>query len=377
VWGVYLFFLPFIALFTFKKKYRRSVPARFFLWKNPPLPSDSIWFHACSFGETRALQPLIESFPDSKKVLTTTTQTGFDEGKKWFEEVRFLPFESLLWFWLRPQKVLIVMEAELWFLLFYLAKRRGAKTILVNARVSDRSYNRYLRFSWFYKKIFSYIDFVYAQSEKDKKRLEQLGAKNVEVTGNIKFAQDIKVTRKLDKPDGIVVTAASTHEGEEQGILRGFVNWKKRNRNSKLIIVPRHPERFDKVAKMAEEFAVKEGLNFSRWSEKRDLLADIVIIDAMGELINIYSISDIVILGGAFSPVGGHNPAEVVPFGCRLISGYEIFNQQAMFAQIEGAIFTSLDELETALDRAVVSNPVKVKERVLIDTILKGIQDVV
>jgi len=377
VWGVYLLFLPIIAIFSFKKKYRQSIPARFFLWKNPPLPTNRIWFHACSFGETRALQPLIDKFPNEQIVLTTTTQTGFNEGKKRFKTVRYLPFEPLLWFWLKPQKILIVMEAELWFLLFYLAKKRGAKTVLINARISDRSYSRYLRFSWFYKKIFTYIDFVFAQSETDKKRLEQLGAKNVEVSGNIKLVQNYKITRELDKPDGIVVTAASTHEGEEEGVLKAFIEWKKRNQNSKLIIVPRHPERFDKVFKLAKEYALENGLSLSRWSITQELIADIIIIDAMGELINIYAISDIVILGGAFVPVGGHNPAEVVPFGCRLISGKEIFNQQAMFSQIEGTIFSSLDELELALDQAMLENPVKIKQRVSIDAILKRIQDVV
>ena len=377
MWGVYLLFLPLIAIFSFKKKYRRSIPARFFSWKNPPLPSKRIWFHACSFGETRALKPLIDKLPNDQIVLTTTTQTGFAEGEKSFKVVRYLPFESLLWFWLRPQKVLVVMEAELWFLLFYLAKKRGAKTVLINARISDRSLHRYLRFSWFYKKIFSYIDLVYAQSEIDKKRLEQLGAKNVEVSGNIKLAQSHKVTRVLDKPEGIIVTAASTHEGEEYGILKAFIEWRERNKNSKLIIVPRHPERFDKVVKIAQEFALNKKLLLSRWSKVQDLTADIVIIDAMGELINIYAITDIVILGGAFVPIGGHNPAEVVPFGCRLISGTEIFNQYAMFSQIEGTIFASLDELKSALDSAVIANPVRVKQRVSIDNILKGIQDVV
>jgi len=377
VWGIYLLFLPIIAIFAFKKKYRQSIPARFFLWKNPPLSTNKIWFHACSFGETRALQPLIDKFSEDQIVLTTTTQTGFNEGKKRFKIVRYLPFEPLLWFWIRPQKAVVVMEAELWFLLFYLAKKRGAKTVLINARISDRSLHRYLRFSWFYKKIFSYIDLVYAQSEIDKKRLEQLGAKSVEVTGNIKLAQNIKVTRELNKPEGTVITAASTHEGEEYGILGAYLKWRNRNGNSKLIIVPRHPERFDKVTELAKEFALKEGLTFCRWSETKDLTADIVIIDAMGELINIYAISDIVILGGAFVPIGGHNPAEVVPFGCRLISGTEIFNQYAMFSQIEGTIFSSLDELESALDRAVTANPVRLKQRVSIDTILEGIKDVV
>ena len=377
MWGIYLLFLPIIVIFAFKKKYRQSIPARFFLWKNPPLSTNKIWFHACSFGETRALQPLIDKFSEDQIVLTTTTQTGFNEGKKRFKIVRYLPFEPLLWFWIRPQKAVVVMEAELWFLLFYLAKKRGAKTVLINARISDRSLHRYLRFSWFYKKIFSYIDLVYAQSEIDKKRLEQLGAKSVEVTGNIKLAQNIKVTRELNKPEGTVITAASTHEGEEYGILGAYLKWRNRNGNSKLIIVPRHPERFDKVTELAKEFALKEGLTFCRWSETKDLTADIVIIDAMGELINIYAISDIVILGGAFVPIGGHNPAEVVPFGCRLISGTEIFNQYAMFSQIEGTIFSSLDELESAFDRAVTANPVRLKQRVSIDTILEGIKDVV
>jgi len=377
VWGIYLLFLPIIAIFSFKKKYRQSIPARFFLWKNPPLPRNCIWFHACSLGETRALQPLIDRLTEDKIILTTTTQTGFNEGKKRFKRVRYLPFEPLLWFWIKHQKVVVVMEAELWFLLFYLAKKRGAKTILINARISDRSLHRYLRFSWFYKKIFSYIDLVYAQSEIDKKRLQQLGAKSVEVTGNIKLAQNIKVTRVLDKPKGTIVTAASTHEGEEYGILKAYLKWRKKNGNSKLIIVPRHPERFNKVIEQAQEVALKNGLTFSKWSEKQELISDIIVIDAIGELINIYAISDIVVLGGAFVPVGGHNPAEVVPFGCRLISGTEIFNQYSMFSQIEGTIFSSLDELDSALERAVVANPVRVKHQVSIDTILEGIADVV
>jgi len=377
VWGVYLLSLPFIAFLSFKSKYRQSVPARFFLWKNPPLPSGYIWFHACSFGETRALMPLIDKLPNDQIVLTTITQTGFVEGEKSFKIVRYLPIEPLLWFWLKPQKALVVVDAELWFLLFYLAKTKGAKTILINARISNRSYSRYLRFSWFYKKVFSYVDLVYTQSEVDKKRLKQLGAKNVEVSGNIKLAQNYKITKKFKKPNGTIVTAASTHEGEEHGILKAFIKWRKRHKDSKLIIAPRHPERFDKVAKLVQKFALRDKLSFGRWSKNQDFTFDIVIIDTMGELMNIYAISDIVILGGAFAPVGGHNPAEVVPFECRLISGVEIFNQNAIFSQIEGVIFTSLLELESALDNALIARPIRLKQQVSIDAILRGIQDVV
>jgi len=376
-WGLYLLFLPLILLLSFKKKYRHSIPARFFLRNNPPLPEGRVWFHACSFGETRALKPIIEAIGREKTALTTTTQTGFSEAKKLAEAVRYLPFEPLLWFWVRPQKALVVMEAELWFLLFYLAKRRGAKTMLINARISDRSWKSYRRFAWFYTRIFDQIDEVYAQSETDKARLELLGASNVTVTGNIKLAEPAKVTKKYPKPSGIVVTAASTHEGEEEGILRAFLEWRAGHPDAKLLLVPRHPERFDKVYDIARKSAQDAGLDVGRWSESRSLDADIVVIDVMGELINFYAVSDIVILGGAFAPVGGHNPAELLPFGCRLISGRNIFNQKAIFSALEGALLCDLEALAPTLEKAVSAKPPRLKQAVTLEPILKGIADVV
>jgi len=377
VGGAYLLSLPLLILLSFKKKYRRSIPARFFLRRNPPLPEGEIWFHACSFGETRALKPLIEAFDPAQVALTTTTQTGFSEARRLAETVRYLPFEPLLWFWIRPRKVLAVMEAELWYLLFFLAKRRGAKTMLINARISDRSYESYRRFGWLYRRIFDHIDEIYAQSETDRERLEALGAGNVKVTGNIKLARLPEATKRYEKPEGIVVTAASTHEGEEEGIVRAFIAWRAAHPDAKLLVVPRHPERFDRVAAAVGKIAKEAGLRFGRWSEGHALDADIVLIDAMGELINFYAISDIVVLGGAFVPVGGHNPAEAVPFGCRLVSGPEIFNQKAMFSAVEGAIFCDLEELEAGLEKAFHAEPLRLRQPVSLEPILKGIRDVV
>ncbi len=374
--GAWLLSLPFLLLFSFKEKYRRSIPARFFLWRNPPLPEGRVWFHACSFGETRALKPLLEAF-EKDAALTVTTQTGCDEGKKLLETVRYLPFEPLLWFWVRPQKALVVMEAELWFLLFYLAKRKGAKTLLVNARISDRSYPRYQKFAWLYRRIFAHIDEVFAQSEADKKRLEALGARRVTVTGNVKLANLPEASRRYEKPGGLVVTAASTHEGEEEGVVAAFVAFRRRHPDAKLLVVPRHPERFGKVAALVARQAREAGLSFSRWSEGRSLAADIVVVDAMGELVNLYAVSDIVVLGGAFAPVGGHNPAEVIPFGCRLVSGTKIFNQRAMFDAVEGPLFCELSELEAALERALEAPPLRLKTPVSLAPILEGVRDVV
>ena len=378
MWSLYLIALPFLPLLALKKKYRRAVFARFFLWRNPPLPENRIWFHACSFGETRALAPLLEALKDRPLALSVITQTGFDEGCKMLQAVRFLPFEPLLWFWVRPQKVLAVMEAELWYLLFYLAKRRGALTLLINARISDRSWPAYRRFGWLYRRIFAQIDTVYAQSDKDAERLRALGAKAVVVTGNIKLAATPRPTRRYEKPSGIVVTAASTHEGEEEGIVKAFVAWRRGHSPSCLLLVPRHPERFDAVADLAEKAAKEAGLTFSRWSKEGSLDADIVLIDTMGELINFYAITDIVVLGGAFVPgVGGHNPVEAIPFGCRLISGKEIFNQRALFAATKGAIFTELPNLPEALEEALGAEPITLVTPVRLEPIIERLRSVV
>lgn len=346
---IYLLAMPFLILFSLKKKYRKSIPARFFLWSNPPLLADGIWIHSCSFGEAKAIKPLIDLIPQNLLRLTTTTHTGFSEIKKQTSQSRYLPYELLLLGWIKPQKALIVMEAELWYLLFFWMKRKNAKTILINARMSDKSYPKYLKLKWLYQKIFAQIDRVYAQSQEDKMRLESLGAKSIEVIGNIKFIDIPKPTKKMKKPDALIVSAGSTHDGEEILILDAFRDLKSTQQDAKLIIAPRHPERFDKVDRLISRYAKESRWSYDRYSDTQTLLGDITLIDSLGELINIYSISDIVILGGAFEPIGGHNAAEVAQFGCKIISGEYYFNQRDIFAGIEGIAIVSNNELATTL----------------------------
>lgn len=373
---LYLAAIPFLLLYALKPKYSQSIPARFFLWKNPPLKEEGIWFHACSFGEIRALAPFREIFPVKQLRFTATTQTGFEESCRYSDESRYLPFEPLLFCWMRPQKVLVVMEAEFWYLLFALAQKRGAKTVLINARMSERSYPKYLKLKWLYKKIFAHIDEVYAQTELDKERLEYLGAKRVMVTGNIKLASLPAVSRVLPKPAGLVICAASTHEGEERLILEAFALLKAKEPQAKLLLVPRHPERFKKVGSLAESFAEEHGFDYGKYSQNEDFTKDILLIDKLGELVNLYAVSDVVVLGGAFVPVGGHNAAEAAQFGCRIISGEHIFNQQDIFAAIEGISVVKEEDLsDTLLDyRSLQECSLKVKSD--ISPIVESIKNV-
>jgi len=335
---IYILLIPILLLKSKEKKYSNSIPARFFLKNNPPFNSSSVWFHAASFGEVRAIKTILDNLDEYN--VSVITNTGFTEAKKYTKNVRFLPYEIFLHFWIKKQKALVVVEAELWLNLFYFAKKRDIKTILINARISDKSYKNYLRFKFLYKKIFENIDIVFAQSEIDKDRLSSLGAKNIIVNGNIKLTNLPKVTKNYQKPSDLIITAASTHESEEELILNAW------NKKGKLIITPRHPERFDKVYELIKNYANKNNLSFHRFSQEQHFNSDIILIDLMGELINIYAISDVVILGGSFiKSAGGHNPIEPAFFNVKLISGKTIFNQKSLFDAINDYYLINSDKL--------------------------------
>ena len=373
---LYIVALPVLPLLSLKKKYSRSIPARFFLWKNPPLPEDGIWIHSCSFGEARAIKPLLKRIPDSLMRLTTTTDTGYEEIRTQTDRSRFLPYEPLLFFWMRRQRLLMVMEAELWYLLFFLAHRKGTRTILINARMNERSYPKYLRMRWFYSRIFRQIDAVYAQTDRDKERLESLGARNVSVLGNMKFVEIEKASRNLQKPPGMTVCAASTHAGEEVLVLDAFRALKESHPDARLLIVPRHPERFEKVAGLISDRAGREGWSYQRYSTEKKLTGEVVLIDSMGELINLYAISDVVILGGAFEPIGGHNAAEAAQFGCRIISGEHYFNQQDIFAGIEGITVVKPEALAEVLADPLLLPRSRILKEVDLRPLFREIEDV-
>ncbi len=365
---LYLIALPILIANIFRAKHRESIPARFFYSSLDCEPQ--YWFHACSFGEIKSLEPLINA---SKTMpctilITTITHTGFKEAKRLYQThsadsqdtahivVRYLPFEIFLPLWsksCRQLKTLVVTEAEIWQMLFYLAKSHRARTLLINARISNRSHKNYQRFAWFYQGIFNLIDEVLAQSQIDKERLENLGAHNVEVFGNLKTLNTPSLSAHYAKPSSAVFIGASTHRGEEKLILEAFKalkNAQKSSDNSALLLIaPRHPERFKEVY----ELSLRTFTNTTLFSQTH-LNAhntDVIIIDTLGELNNLYAISDVVILGGGFAKIGGHNPLEPAYFHTKLISGEHIFNQYALFEEIEHYVLIPPQSLKDTLLR--------------------------
>lgn len=371
---LYVIAFPLIVFYSFKAKYKISIPARFFLYKNRPFKQNDIWFHVCSLGEARAIKPIIDGLDSEKKVdITTITHTGFNEASKYKADVRFLPFELFLPFWMKKHQVLVVLEAEFWYLLFAVAASQGTRLILLNARISERSLPRYLKFAWFYKRLFKFVDKIYAQSEADKNRFIALGARDIEVIGNIKLAQEIDITKQFDKPEGEIIVAASTHEGEEEAILEAFSEYKKSHHEAHLIIVPRHPERFEQVWQMVETLSQTEEFSLSRFSESKNFNSDLVLIDAMGELNNIYNISDVAILGGAFESIGGHNPLEPAHFGCKIITGKHFFLQRELFKYVHHVQFVEKNEIAEALEKAKGLPPSIVDETIVLEGVLEDL----
>lgn len=366
---VYVAALPLLLILAFKKKYRDSLPARFFGWKNPPFTAHDIWFHVCSLGEAKAIAPILERLGDKRIAISVITHTGYAAASHYRAQVRYLPYELWLWFWIRTPKTLVVLEAEFWYLLFRLAHKRGGRVIALNARISDRSFPKYYRFRWFYRILLSQCDQIFCQSAEDMARFIALGAHNVEVVGNIKLSQKIAATQTYPKPDALLIVAASTHEGEEEGIVKGFIAYRATNPDARLLIVPRHPERFGKVAELIERIAAE--LSFSRWSEAQAIDHDITLIDAMGELNNFYAISDVAILGGAFKPIGGHNPLEPAHFGCKIITGEHFFLQRELFKYVSHVQFIDLDRVAEALIEAESLPPSQVNATIDLERVIE------
>jgi len=217
---------------------------------------------------------------------------------------------------------------------------------------------------------------IYAQSEADKNRFIALGARNIEVIGNIKLAGKIVKTKEYEKLNVELIVAGSTHDGEDEFVLKSFVEYRKQS-DAKLVIVPRHPERFDFVFELMQDYANKTDLSVGRFSDSKEFETDMILVDAMGELNNIYAISDIAIIGGAFKDgIGGHNPLEPAHFVCKIITGKYFHDQKELLKYVYHVQYVEPDEIHKALMTCKDLPPSMVEEKIdLVPVVNKIMED--
>lgn len=356
-----------------------------------------IWVHAVSVGETRAAAPLIDALIQSgeKILLTHMTPTGRDTGRQLFAEhiasgqlvQSYLPYD-IHWavdsfYRYFSIKVSLIMETEVWPRLILSARQKSLPVILINARLSERSARRIGRFSNVARLIYQAFTKILAQTNLDAKRYGSLGLSNVMVTGNLKFdvlphLEQIEHALTLKKQltqQVQIVCAASTRDGEESLIIEAWQKFLKAKANASdandaklfcLLIVPRHPQRFDDVFTQVQSSFPKVLRRSSLGDQEfTDAINQGVVIlgDSMGEMSFYYALSDIVIMGGSLLPLGGQNFIEACALGRPIILGEHTFNFQQASADVidsRAAIrITDIDDLVKAMDLLLTNHQVK------------------
>jgi len=304
----------------------------------------TIMVHAVSVGETRAAEPLVEAllraYPDCRILLTHMTPTGRATGRALFAKhgerivQSFLPYDTgfMVGRFLRhfQPAVCILMETEVWPNLIHACAQHKVPVALVNARLSERSLRRGRKFGGLMMDAARAITLVAAQTDADAARIASLGARRVEVTGSIKFdvvppdaALQTGAMLRARFPGRPVLLCASTREGEEALILDAYRALAERPPGMLLVLVPRHPQRFDEVARMIEE----RGLSLARRSTLPERVdSDVLLGDSMGEMFAYFAACDLAFIGGSLLPLGGQNLIEACALGKPVLVGEHTFN---------------------------------------------------
>lgn len=360
------------------------------------LPKDAkfnspIWLHAVSVGEIMAARPLIEGlrilYPETRFFISTVTPTGNKIARgmaKKDDFVAYLPLDISFIVKKVVNKIeprlFVVMETEIWPNLISCLQKRNVPIIIVNGRISDRSFKGYLSIKFLLKPVLHKINLFCVQTRLDSERLMHLGVleNRIQITGNMKFdvknISDVAENKSTDfklrlgiEPREKVLIAASTHQQEEGIILGVYKELLANFPNLKLLIAPRHPERTNEVDKIV----MQNGFTPLRVSQLAGLPVSglkgqtILILDTVGQLLNFYSIADIVFVGGSLIKKGGHNILEPAALGRPVIFGPHMFNFRdiaSLFLENKAGILVhNKEELKINI-RELLDNPERVAE---------------
>ena len=323
-------------------KYRRGLGERF--GRVPKRirqdTSHSIWVHAVSVGEVLAVSELVRQlrseYRDHRVVISTTTDTGQKLAASRFgaESVFYFPFDFE--FCVRPYfaalqpELIVIAETEFWPNLLRTAYRRGIRVAIANARISNRSLPGYRRWKPLLSRVLRNVDLFLAQSPEDARRLIEIGAetKRVQVGGNLKFDISAPPTPPIiqqlqsaltSSGAGPVLVCGSTVDGEEALLLDAFKILRTSHPSAVMLLAPRHPERFERVADQLRQ----SGLKFSKRSiwNGDPLAGGILLVDSIGELASLYSLADVAFVGGSLAPRGGHSILESAQYGVAILVG--------------------------------------------------------
>lgn len=337
---------PWVAWQAFRHgKYRDRWPERFGILPDGLSSSSgrTLWLHAVSVGEVLSAAPLVhalrQAHPDWRIVVSTTTRTGREMAERRLAGVAGVFYFPLDFAWvvrrvldrLQPS-LLVIVETEIWPNLVRLCRARGIGVLLVNARISDRSFPRYLRVKGLLARVLRQFDRLCAQSEDTAGRLRALGAPadRVVVTGSLKYDVPAEpppgvdaVARRLDGMP--VLLAASTLKGEDEILLDTFQRLRVTSPDARLVLAPRHPERFDSVAALAARTDLRVQRR-TRLGEPADTPFDVLVLDTIGELAALCASATVVFVGGSLVPAGGHNILEPARFARPIVVGPSMSN---------------------------------------------------
>lgn len=339
-----------------------------------PKESKVIMLHGCSVGEVTAVENLAKrikkEFPNHKLVITTSTLTGQNIAQKKFGEiadlVTYFPFDiksSVSRFLERIHpNIVLIAETEIWPSFAYGCKKREIPLYIINGRISDLSYWMYKTARIFFKQVFNNYSGIFTQSIEDKEKFISIGVKeeNAEFMGNLKFGIT-KSNEKVnisDNGDYKILLAGSTHKIENPIVIDTYKKLKSDIPSLKLLIAPRHLERVGEIETLAQKAGISYG-NRSK-DEKFTKDRDIIILDTLGELKNMYSVVDVAFIGGSFNNTGGHNPLEATIWEKPVVSGPAIFNFKDIYRILtkSGAakVVQSKDELYKSLKKLFTDN---------------------
>ena len=337
---------------VWNSSWRSSLPERFAFWNNKDIEPGNVWFHGASVGEVAGLDPLVKAWkkahPDKPCFLTTTSTTGKSEVKRRVlsKENKLLPFDHP-WFVSRALRkikpaALVISETEIWPSLLFAMQKNGVPVILINGRMTERSYFKYKAIKFLLEPCLEVFTKMLFQTKDDKERFIKLGADSgiCKVVGSTKYDTGLVVlderTRSAkamsyglnsNKP---IFVAGSVRPGEDEVLIQSYCELLGDFPDLQFVIAPRHPERFASVEGLLKSYSLMYTKRSDRVSQSKVLL-----VDSIGELRDIYSVADVAFVGGTLVPIGGHNPYEPVMSGVPVVVGPHTKNVKDAVAQLK------------------------------------------